>query len=140
LWAGTGSWPKLHSLHDGDAREQTILTIDARPQNNAFSLVLRETPGLWHYKLWWLGGRISIEFDFKPVPPRSDEFTVDMLDGGCWFALNSVDRRRVVDVQYGEARAGAELLAYPWNGGDNQKWRAQLMEPANMVPKSDRTG
>jgi hypothetical protein len=55
------------------------------------------------------------------------EFTVDMLDGGHWFALNNHDKSYVVDVAESNTSRNARLLAFKWNGGDNQRWRAEIV-------------
>jgi hypothetical protein len=50
-------------------------------------------------------------------------FTIDFVDG-CWFALNDYDRSQVVDVSGSGMDEGNPITMWPWNGGDNQKWRA----------------
>jgi hypothetical protein len=54
--------------------------------------------------------------------------TVDMLDGGCWFALNNQDRSRVLDVSHGRTDKYTPLIPFKWNGGDNQRWRAEIVK------------
>ena len=128
FWFGMEEWPKLHSLNDGEARPDTVLTIEARPENGAFRLFQRDRMGDHALRLIWRDNMIGREYDDRYQPDHKDQFTVDMLDGGCWFALNNLMRSRVFDVEYGEARAGARIIAWEWNGGANQRWRAQIVE------------
>jgi len=51
-------------------------------------------------------------------------FTVDMVDG-CWFALNNHDRSAVADVNGSGTAEGNTISGWSWNGGDNQRWRAE---------------
>jgi hypothetical protein len=93
---------------------------------NAFALetpyILNGNPGL----LAWVDGGMSMVTadDWR----GSIVFTVDMLDGGCWFALNNQDRSRVLDVDHGRTDRYTHLLAFKWNGGDNQRWRAEIVK------------
>ena len=69
-------------------------------------------------------GGLSMALDAKPLRERM--FTVDFVDG-CWFALNTYDRRMVVDIAGGATAEGSPIILFPWNGGDNQRWRAELL-------------
>ncbi|GAA0635227.1 RICIN domain-containing protein [Brevundimonas lenta] len=52
-------------------------------------------------------------------------FTVTFVDG-CWFTLNNADGSMVVDVAGSGTDEGQPLLGWDPNGGDNQKWRAEV--------------
>ena len=128
---------RLHDLRAGPAWLDSLFRIEARA-GGLFGIWL---PGNWD-QLQVLArteaghGTISrqqIRIDSHhtrlfPTPdaPASRNFAVDMLDGGCWFALNNATREGVFDVAYGRAEAGADVQLYPWNGGNNQRWRAQI--------------
>lgn len=55
------------------------------------------------------------------------ESTIDFVDG-CWFALNNYDRSMVADVYESGTTSGNQIICFPWNGGDNQIWRAQNLD------------
>lgn len=67
---------------------------------------------------WYGPGHGTDWIDFR--------FTVDMVDR-CWFALNRADRSVVADVDRSRTADGTRVLAWTWNGGENQKWRAQIV-------------
>ena len=115
----------VHNLTNPSPSE-TIFTI-AGAENGYFTLrTAREVYLFWGYGppgrparlTWYLAGMASEWSRFR--------FTVDMLDG-CWFALNRVDREVVADVEYSRTAEGTPVIAYEWNGGHNQYWRAQLI-------------
>jgi hypothetical protein len=49
-------------------------------------------------------------------------FEVDINFPG-YVVLNKHDHIGVADVRYSEAQEGAFVIAYRWNGGQNQIWR-----------------
>jgi len=50
-------------------------------------------------------------------------FTIDDLDPSPWFALNNFNKSRVADISESMMAPGRYVITFPWNGGDNQKWR-----------------
>ena len=52
---------------------------------------------------------------------RSYWFTVDVTSPG-WVAINNIDHSKVMDVRYGNSNPGEWIIAWPWNGGQNQMW------------------
>lgn len=52
-------------------------------------------------------------------------FTGDLLDPAPWFALNNNEHDKVVDVDHGRTDENTPVIGFPWNGGDNQKWRME---------------
>lgn len=52
-------------------------------------------------------------------------FTIDDLDPSPWFALNNFNKSQVADISEGMMAPGRYVITFPWNGGDNQKWRFQ---------------
>jgi hypothetical protein len=78
-------------------------------------------------------------------------FTVDFVDG-CWFALNNASKDRVVDVYRGTENGGTwdtggdgqrppfyatiPIIAFAWNGGANQIWRANTTGPGITEPSA----
>jgi hypothetical protein len=53
-------------------------------------------------------------------------FTTDYLDD-TWFALNNRDHSQVADIDGDNIGDGVRILSYPWHGGDNQKWRVEVV-------------
>lgn len=53
-------------------------------------------------------------------------FTIDFVDG-CWFALNNPDHNLVADITESRTAENTAIVAFPWNGGHNQIWRAQTV-------------
>lgn len=53
-------------------------------------------------------------------------FTTDYLDD-TWFALNNWDHSLVADIDRENIADGVRIISYPWHGGDNQKWRAEVV-------------
>ncbi len=53
-------------------------------------------------------------------------FTVDFVDG-CWFALNNSEHGVVVDISGSGTEENTPIIAFAWNGGHNQIWRAQTV-------------
>jgi hypothetical protein len=124
---------RLHDLRDGDAWQVSVFTLEARGGNRF---------GIWlgsYQQLELLGsnghGGIRTEIlrqdqhhaRYFPTPdaPPEMNFRIDMLDSP-WFALNDDTEQGVFDVKYGDARSGTDVILYPWNGGGNQRWRAQI--------------
>jgi len=59
-----------------------------------------------------------------PLDSMEPEFVLyadDVGDG--YVAINNHDKSRVLDVRGGNRTAGASIFAWPWNGGENQRWR-----------------
>ncbi len=122
----------VHHLSKGQAPEQTILVIQPL-RNNSFCL----TVGKYGPPLIWVSYNAGLKYGGVNIVPRvgnavvssPDEiiFTVDMLDGSCWFALNNHDRTRVADVSKSDTTEGNPIIGFEWNGGDNQRWRAQIV-------------
>jgi len=61
--------------------------------------------------------------DFDPTA-----FAVDFVDG-CWFALNDRTRNHVVDCSGSGTAETNPIVSWPWNGGENQMWRAATKGP-----------
>lgn len=53
-------------------------------------------------------------------------FTIDFVDG-VWFALNNPDHSLVADITESRTAESTAIVAFPWNGGQNQIWRAQTV-------------
>ena len=91
-----------------------------RPDGRAYYLEQQGT----HERL-----RVAFHGWDGPYPPQMPpEFTADFFDG-CWFALNNHDRTAVVDIAGSSTDEGTPIVMWPWNGGDNQKWRATTRGP-----------
>jgi hypothetical protein len=57
-------------------------------------------------------------------PPELDDFTIILNDvGGGYVAVNRYDEKRVMDANGDNPGAGAAVTPYPWNGGNNQRWK-----------------
>lgn len=114
----------VHRLEKGEAPEETIFQI--RGGEYGFVLAIRHWDGP-HSKvvipLTWCGGFLEARLG---VPHIDECFQVDMVDR-CWFALNNQARTRVADVAHGNTAHGSAVVSWPWNGGENQKWRAQIV-------------
>ena len=54
-------------------------------------------------------------------------FTIDDLNPSPWFALNNWDHSRVADIRRSDMHDGNDVIGFPWNGGDNQKWRYEVV-------------
>ena len=97
----------------------------------------------------WMGGEIDAEVEIPvvyfsvPVPVETIKrgamfmaqgikalpermFTVDFVDG-CWFALNTCDRVLVMDIMQSRTDEGTPIIGFGWNGGNNQRWRAEML-------------
>ncbi|MET3663510.1 hypothetical protein [Caulobacter sp. 1776] len=57
---------------------------------------------------------------------RDSLFTIDDLDPHPWFALNNWDKSRVADISESMMVNNRYVIRFPWNGGDNQKWRFEV--------------
>lgn len=101
--------------------DKTTLWSPYYINDTQFRLRWVEAPHL--YLAWGLDG--------EPLGITSEEyahdgmtlFTIDDLDPSPWFALNNVPKKRVLDVSRGGMYNGNYVIGFPWNGGDNQKWR-----------------
>lgn len=58
---------------------------------------------------------------------QSTLFTIDDLDPSPWFALNNADKSRVADISQSFMVNNRYVISFPWNGGDNQKWRVEVV-------------
>lgn len=76
------------------------------------------------------GGQFTLSNDRVALAATADDpathFTVDFVDG-CWFALNTPDRDRVADIEGGRTDERTPIIAFSWNGGSNQIWRAEAV-------------
>ena len=134
----------VHRLSTGDPTS-TMLRA-ARRDANTFSLAWEcdpftisagDYPGMPF--LFWPGSGDSYETRGKqlqlsnPMDRVSEGtsmmrsgFTVDFVDG-CWFALNDTDHGVVVDITESRTAENTPIIAFAWNGGHNQIWRAQTV-------------
>lgn len=53
----------------------------------------------------------------------AQEWTFKLQGDGYYEVLSAVDNTHCLDVQYSSANDGALALAFPYNGGDNEKWQ-----------------
>lgn len=85
--------------------------------------------------LRFMGGRMPMVICPDPSLPRTLKgefskmgmFRADPVKDGNWFALNQYDGEKVMDVSGCSTAAGTPIIAFPWNGGDNQIWRTELV-------------
>lgn len=125
----------VHHLSSGAVPRQTVFTIHkapGRPQDR-FELSVAFEPG-WDVQLAWLawddgsdsGTWLTNATGVPNQGPDMNVFTIDVVDG-CWFALNNSDHTRVADVSGSGTFEGNEIIGFPWNGGPNQRWRAEIV-------------
>ncbi len=74
-----------------------------------------------------IGSDLSLVRTLKGEFSKMGMFRADPVKDGNWFALNQYDGNRVMDVRGSSTAAGTQILSYPWNGGDNQIWRTELV-------------
>lgn len=129
LGAAAGVGIFVHRIDNGLAPEKTLFEVQYIKDDGAFQLFLRNVPGISDMKLTWYWPQqepgacyLSLNPDFVDSGDW-DHFRIDALDGP-YFALNNNDKNRVVDILQSNTGEGARIEAYPWNGGDNQWWRA----------------
>lgn len=92
-----------------------------------FQLRWAESPNL--YLGWNMSNdALRLTADEYAINGLRTIFTIDDLDPSPWFALNNFEKSRVVDVRRSEMYDGNHILSFPWNGGDNQKWRAEVIQ------------
>jgi hypothetical protein len=118
----------VHRLSDGGS-DQGVFQVEV-PEPGFFQLLVSSFDPFTQY-LQWQGntlddGNLIDLYFWDPGDPLS-WFAVDMLDGGCWFALNNSTREAVADVNGSQTFEGAPITGWDWNGGDNQRWRAQIV-------------
>lgn len=86
------------------------------------------------------GDRAQLRINYwVPTVSRGDPFSTDpelQIEGfkvdfveDCWFALNNRARDHVFDCAASVTDDGNPILLWPWNGGDNQRWRAATVGP-----------
>ena len=63
--------------------------------------------------------------DVQPPDVNCGFWFVDWVKDGTWFALNNKDHSRVFDISRSDTTEGNDVILFPWNGGDNQVWRAE---------------
>ena len=106
--------------------DSSVLRAEASG-GDTFTLAWDADPGCL---LSWGDGSFQLSNDKSPLEDMSQgpesRFTVDFVDG-CWFALNNPDRNRVVDVSRFGTAERTPIIPFAWNGGDNQKWRAETV-------------
>ncbi|RDZ25970.1 hypothetical protein [Lysobacter silvisoli] len=117
---------RVHRLSAGNPNQTVWTSSPASPES--FSL----SPDWAQYLTWQCGaGGVLLT---QPMADPGDgslvfapAFKVDFLQGDCWFALNDFDRDQVVDISESGTAEGNAIIAFPWNGGANQIWRAQAV-------------
>ena len=106
--------------------DSSVLRAEASA-GDTFTLGWDADPGCL---LCWGGDAFELSNDKSVLDDASQSpaarFTVDFVDG-CWFALNNPDRDRVVDVSRFGTAERTPIIPFGWNGGDNQKWRAEAV-------------
>ncbi|HEY0601055.1 hypothetical protein [Brevundimonas sp.] len=123
-------WPRLgvHRLSSGDP-DRTVFQTGRQPHFSEGDF----------YMIWTdeAGCVVSMEGDSDgcltciPItggddgdPPDYPGFTADFVNG-CWFALNDSLGIQVVDISESGTGEQNPVIAFKWNGGPNQIWRAQ---------------
>jgi|GEM_PF-1146385 len=114
----------LHHLSAGDP-QRTVFIANACP--GGFTLSRAADP---RQQLAWGGERQSLTLANAEVSGIAVQpvFIVEFVDG-VWFNLRTQDGSLVVDCAGGDTNEGQPLLAWEGNGGDNQKWRAEMVAP-----------
>lgn len=123
----------VYHLQNGPAPHKTVFEVESVGTDGGFSLCLRNLPdGCEDMRLMWFWPTSEYKVGYLALNPTrvhsggDDYFFIDPL-GDPWFALNNYRRNRVVDIYGSETYDGARIDAFPWNGGDNQWWRAELV-------------
>jgi hypothetical protein len=57
---------------------------------------------------------------------EGDAVRFDSLDSP-YLAINDLSKQRVLDLPGGRTDSGTQVLAFAWNGGDNQKWKLEFV-------------
>lgn len=96
---------------------------------NVNTWIVNPIPGSTGYILEHQATGLSARFASDPITlfdfsadPNNMEFTMvcdDVGDG--YTAINNHDRSRVFDDR--ASRSDGTIIPFPWNGGDNQRWR-----------------
>lgn len=79
----------------------------------------------------WTGHDSPLYLNSDPqfLTKDSSLFTTDSVKDGRWSALNTSNHSYVLDVKGGTTADNTPVLQWKWNGGDNQVWRAEMVEP-----------
>jgi hypothetical protein len=70
----------------------------------------------------WNGGGQPIIVATNVLNDQTFCWRLDSVGGG-YYAINRWDGGEVMDVKGDNCDPGTVILAYGWNGGDNQRWR-----------------
>ncbi|HEY6816803.1 MAG TPA: hypothetical protein VI168_14795 [Croceibacterium sp.] len=116
----------IHNLANGPLIDNTVFTCGQVDGGFVLSLQQAEFGGpRMNWYPWDKPQFLLIENDFGGYYQSQFVFTVDMVQGP-WFALNNYDHSRVADVKESATAEGSAVIAWGWNGGANQIWRAQI--------------
>jgi hypothetical protein len=112
----------LHHLSAGDV-ERTVFVANACP--GGFALARAADA---RQQLSWAGHQQSLTLVDTMINSlvAQPTFIVEFVDG-VWFNLRNADGSLVVDCAGSGTDEGQPLLAWEGNGGDNQKWRAEVV-------------
>jgi hypothetical protein len=125
----TGDRACVHRLSNGSGGDAGVFQVGV-PEPGFFQLLVSNFDPFTEYLQWQQNtlddATLIGLYDWDPANPLS-WFAVDMLDGGVWFALNNSTREAVADVNGSQTFEGAPVTGWDWNGGDNQRWRAQIV-------------
>jgi hypothetical protein len=117
----------IHNLANGPLPDYTIFTCDQTDGGFVLSLQQAEFGGP---RMNWYPSDspefLLVENNMQGYYESQFVFTVDMVEGP-WFALNNDDHSRVADVKQSNTAEGSDVIAFAWNGGANQIWRAQIV-------------
>lgn len=118
----------LYNLANGPRPD--ITSFCCTQTDGGFHMCLTDTYGISvGGMLWWplpSPAMLALETPLSGYRPEQFIFTIDMVQSP-WFALNNHDHSFVADVDKSATSQGTSILAWGWNGGANQIWRAQVV-------------
>lgn len=129
---------------DGNGNVMDTMTVFAQhlpvdPQADNTRFVIRPTGDGVTFRLdlcdgpegWQVWGMEYEDYTepLKVLPQNAGTaFRVDFVQD-CWFALNFADGSQVADIKECNPAQWTPIIMFPWNGGDNQIWRAEVAQP-----------
>ncbi len=107
-----------------------------RGTSTGLNWILRDIPGTTVQMLVKDGGTVSgmvVTFgatgDYLSLKPYQqgniEQYMIPMALDGPYFAMNNHDETHVMDRSMRKEDAHW-VIAFPWNGGDNQRWNLQF--------------
>lgn len=117
-----------------DNNSETTFIVAPGEAQNCFKLTWGRDPTMYlvsefvpRRQLWLTNQDNLVNYHGWNPSSAVSHFAIDPVKDGRWFALNNQYKTTVVDLAAGLTAHNTPIYFWPWNSGDNQVWRAEVV-------------